>query len=836
MLQLRPSVTVLLLFWPSSCAQAPPARTAATKFGSLTLVGERWNNGEWARLGADGKVVGPMTLKRGDDGAVLISSPRQSPVLLALSTSVVVCGANDTAFISSDGGRSWARYVGHDVGLPPSVPAPRWMKREHPGAVFMDVQPIDAYLPGCYKAGPQCEPANSVTAAINRQYTDWIMSANSTPVARRGVGRAQPNTWGGLPTAVAELCTECGGGVQLLDGSYIFLAVVQFGSSCPYTDECNNVVAFASKDGMQWNYTSTVGAYDVTRVYQEGPNECDIALLRDNKTLWAVMRVDGGDGHPSHRTLPMLHATSTDSGRTWSKATPLPPDMRSSKPSATVLGNGALLVSAGRPGLDLFISRDGFGDSWERHSIPTIHNRLQVSEGKRTSWRYCEPFVSAAANHTYAGDPKPRVDTAFDGGPLKGFTQTSGYTALTALDHDVGLVCYDKQGWGAGYYGVGLPPIFGDKGIWPKGRSQPLGCFLDVSYTFCMRVTVPSSVRKDVPVKLDDIDHHNNRQVQRPARGAQCYLNLHNSSNLGIANATFNRLNPEFLYFGEKDLGTWPPYLSYAFCSVAANCSRDSREPMAYNNTWLENYNRFKANHLQHVRLDLDRAAARGWSGQPVPVPTTWAGLVIVDYEGWKASWTINTHSSQRKTWQTFVRSINSPTFNSSFLSIVAKQWQAPAAATGWTMLDANHQASLLAASYNHFAKDLFTSTIRLCRSLRPLARFGYYNYPQKVFPYVGAEARCDCGAHAQFPSGGLSVKQINDELDWLWAEVDVLNPDLKPNGTRILFVPAYLCYRSCCHPELDIHICAQHLLTMLPLPRLRSNALQVVGASLHQP
>ena len=41
---------------------------------------------------------------------------------------------------------------------------------------------------------------------------------------------------------------------------------------------------------------AAVGAYDETRIYQEGPNECDVVLLNDKKTLWAVMRVDGGDG------------------------------------------------------------------------------------------------------------------------------------------------------------------------------------------------------------------------------------------------------------------------------------------------------------------------------------------------------------------------------------------------------------------------------------------------------------------------------------------------------------------------------------------------------------
>ena len=415
---------LLLNFMPAS-APVSSAASTATAFSSLTLVGERWSNGQWARLDADGKVVGPTTLKRGDSGAVLISSPRQSPALAVMSASTVLCGANDTTYTSKDGGRSWARSLGRDVGLPPSVPAPKWMKRKHPGAVFMDVQPIDAYLLGCYRAPKgDCKMASSVTATADWAYTDWGLTNHSTPVAWRSAGRAQPNTWSGLPAAVSELCTECGGSARLQDGSYIFLAVVQFEKACPYTDCCNSVVAFASVDGLRWNYTSTVGAYDTTRLYQEGPNECDIVLLGDKKTLWAVMRVDGGDGEPSHRTLPMLHATSTNFGRSWSAATPLPFYMRSSKPSAAVLGNGALLVSAGRPGLDLFISRDGFGQVWERHSIPTIHNGLVASEGKPKSWGYCEAFLPVAANHTFAGDPTVRVDKAFDGGPLLGFSQT----------------------------------------------------------------------------------------------------------------------------------------------------------------------------------------------------------------------------------------------------------------------------------------------------------------------------------------------------------------------------------------------------------------------------
>ena len=160
---------------------------------------------------------------------------------------------------------------------------------------------------------------------------------------------------------------------------------------------------------------------------------------------------DGGDGTPSHRTLPFLHSVSTSGGRSWSAASPLPVDMLSAQPKAAVLANGALLLTAGRPGVDLWVSADGFAKQWRRYSLPARHNELIGSEQHPTTWAYCDAFVSSASNHTFAGDPHPRVDTSYDGGPLRGFAQSSGYNAIVALEPDVGLVCYDRQGWGGGY-------------------------------------------------------------------------------------------------------------------------------------------------------------------------------------------------------------------------------------------------------------------------------------------------------------------------------------------------------------------------------------------------
>ena len=115
-----------------------------------------------------------------------------------------------------------------------------------------------------------------------------------------------------------------------------------------------------------------------------------------------------------------------------------------------MLPNGALVVSGGRPALNLWVNRDGtaLGD-WEAYDLPTEHNRLVEDP----SLRFCEQFENATA--------------------ALGWEQSSAYTRLAALDNDTGLVCYNRQGAASG----GTDP-------------PPAGCDGDGSQLFCMRFTV----------------------------------------------------------------------------------------------------------------------------------------------------------------------------------------------------------------------------------------------------------------------------------------------------------------------------------------------------------
>ena len=66
-----------------------------------------------------------------------------------------------------------------------------------------------------------------------------------------------------------------------------------------------------SKDGYSWDYAGTI--LDAAGVPQseEGPNQNDVVLLADNKTLLCVMRIDSGEG-PTMRYEPLVRSFSSD--------------------------------------------------------------------------------------------------------------------------------------------------------------------------------------------------------------------------------------------------------------------------------------------------------------------------------------------------------------------------------------------------------------------------------------------------------------------------------------------------------------------------------------------
>ena len=156
-----------------------------------------------------------------------------------------------------------------------------------------------------------------------------------------------------------------------------------------------SVLAFTSNDSWNWQYTSVIANWSALTAHpvDAGPNECDIELLSDNKTLISVVRMDGDGGCGGGYKY--YYATySTDNAATWSKPRPIK-SAGCVRPRLKRLPSGPLLLSGGRlcveqnltgveNGPFVWLNADGMGglhggndrQNWVRHSLAEQHNRL----------------------------------------------------------------------------------------------------------------------------------------------------------------------------------------------------------------------------------------------------------------------------------------------------------------------------------------------------------------------------------------------------------------------------------------------------------------------------
>ena len=97
-----------------------------------------------------------------------------------------------------------------------------------------------------------------------------------------------------------------------------------------------------------WNYAGDVATSEAMPWSWYGPNEHDVAVLADNKTLLVVFRPDSDGfcpGTPAYRFY--YQAYSYDGGLSWSKPRPIP-GVGCVRPRLLRLDSGALLLSGGR--------------------------------------------------------------------------------------------------------------------------------------------------------------------------------------------------------------------------------------------------------------------------------------------------------------------------------------------------------------------------------------------------------------------------------------------------------------------------------------------------------
>ena len=110
-----------------------------------------------------------------------------------------------------------------------------------------------------------------------------------------------------------------------------------------------------------------------------GFTEPGSAILRDGSILVALRTTDGlGVG-------PMYLTRSRDQGRSWSAPRAVAPT--GVMPRLLQLGNGVIVLSSGRPGVDLRFSCDGVGETWTepQQLVPLTSDDVQADSCGYTS-------------------------------------------------------------------------------------------------------------------------------------------------------------------------------------------------------------------------------------------------------------------------------------------------------------------------------------------------------------------------------------------------------------------------------------------------------------------
>ena len=113
-----------------------------------------------------------------------------------------------------------------------------------------------------------------------------------------------------------------------------------------------SLVAFVSKDGYNWHYSGTIMNHTAVPFSSFGPNENELSMLSDGKTVMAVIR-PSGDGpcphnlsHDSYRYY--YQSYSNLDGRSWTTARPIE-GAGCARPKLLLLEPaGPLILSGGR--------------------------------------------------------------------------------------------------------------------------------------------------------------------------------------------------------------------------------------------------------------------------------------------------------------------------------------------------------------------------------------------------------------------------------------------------------------------------------------------------------
>ena len=213
---------------------------------------------------------------------------------------------------------------------------------------------------------------------------------------------------GDVPPSAANVGhhTFDGNGLDI-DGRLLTTMYLRFLGDDTYTA----ILLESEDEGHTWRYLSTIAGPELNNV-REGPCEPSLVQLETGE-LMCVMRVGSG---PKWN---IARAYSNDGGVNWSTTDRL--SAFSVEPSLSLLSNGILALSTGRPGIYLWLSSDPRGQSWQSVDLLLWHNE----------W---------APGPEYVIRPEPSGDQA----KRHANDQTTAYTEIVEIEPNQLLIVYDR--------------------------------------------------------------------------------------------------------------------------------------------------------------------------------------------------------------------------------------------------------------------------------------------------------------------------------------------------------------------------------------------------------
>ena len=212
--------------------------------------------------------------------------------------------------------------------------------------------------------------------------------------------------------------------LRLRDGS-LLAAFYGLAADAPTTcsaARCRTIALYHSTDALRWTYLSRIDQTPAMGTDGIGPSESSMAELEGGRVLLVFRQ---GVGTPLHQTY------SHDGGRTW--LPPAPTTAWAVWPQLLRLSNGALVLTAGRPGIGLWVSPGADGVDWVHHDVELEHNARAPAEFAFSN-SSCGPHFLLPPWRCY---PKPRP-------PGSVWSDTSSYTGVAEVAPGVMLLAYDR--------------------------------------------------------------------------------------------------------------------------------------------------------------------------------------------------------------------------------------------------------------------------------------------------------------------------------------------------------------------------------------------------------